>query len=99
MKNFDLLPLLNDNIAEIKDFIKDTDKMLIEEEISVKSILIDQLLGHYNQLLVRIQDTITKDSLNKHNNIIKAESLRKTLQEQLSFTLPPGSYMYSPREC
>ena len=59
MKNFDLLPLLNDNIAEIKDFIKDTDKMLIEEEISVKSTLIDQLLGHYNQLLVRIQDTIT----------------------------------------
>ena len=34
MKNFDLLPLLNDIIAEIKDFIKDTDKMLIEETTS-----------------------------------------------------------------
>lgn len=82
MKNFDLLPLLNDNIAEIKDFIKDTDKMLIEEEISVKSTLIDQLLGHYNQLLVRIQDTITKDSLNKHNNIIKEMTNKKKMLEQ-----------------
>ena len=82
MKNFDLLPLLNDNIAEIKDFIKDTDKMLIEEEISVKSTLIDQLLGHYNQLLVRIQDTITKDSLNKHNNIIKEMTNKKKMLEK-----------------
>ena len=82
MKNFDLLPLLNDNIAEIKDFIKDTDKMLIEEEIFVKSTLIDQLLGHYNQLLVRIQDTITKDSLNKHNNIIKEMTNKKKMLEK-----------------
>lgn len=82
MKNFDLLPLLNDNIAEIKDFIKDTDKMLIEEEISVKSILIEQLLGHYNQLLVRIQDTIPKDSLNKHNNIIKEMTNKKKMLEK-----------------
>ncbi len=82
MKNFDLLPLLNDNIAEIKDFIKDTDKMLIEEEIFVKSTLIDQLLGHYNQLLVRIQDTITTDSLNKNNNIIKEMTNKKKMLEK-----------------
>ena len=71
MKNFELLRQLSDNKNEIKDFIEDTNKILLEEQLSAKTTLINQLIGHYNQLLVRIQDIITKDTLNKCNVIIK----------------------------
>lgn len=71
MKNFELLRQLSDNKNEIKDFIDETNKILLEEQLSAKTTLINQLIGHYNQLLVRIQDIITKDTLNKCNVIIK----------------------------
>ena len=82
MKNFELLRQLSDNKNEIKDFIEDTNKILLEEQLSAKTTLINQLLGHYNQLLVRTQDTITKDTLNKHNNIIKEMTDKKKTLDQ-----------------
>ena len=71
MKNFELLRQLSDNKNEIKDFVEDTNKTLLEEEITAKTTLINQLLGHYNQILVRGQDAITKEELLKNTNIIK----------------------------
>ena len=82
MKNFELLCQLSDNKNEIKDFIEDTNKILLEEQLSAKTTLINQLLGHYNQLLVRTQDAITKDTLNKHNNIIKEMTDKKKTLDQ-----------------
>lgn len=82
MKNFELLRQLSDNKNEIKDFIEDTNKILLEEQLSAKTTLINQLLGHYNQLLVRTQDAITKDTLNKHNNIIKEMTDKKKTLDQ-----------------
>ena len=71
MKNFELLRQLSDNKNEIKDFVEDTNKILLEEEITAKTTLVNQLLGHYNQILVRGQDAITKEELLKNTNIIK----------------------------
>ena len=71
MKNFELLRQLSDNKNEIKDFVEDTNKILLEEEITAKTTLVSQLLGHYNQILVRGQDAITKEELLKNTNIIK----------------------------
>ena len=71
MKNFELLRQLSDNKNEIKDFVEDTNKILLEEEITAKTTLVNQLLGHYNQIIVRGQDAITKEELLKNTNIIK----------------------------
>ena len=73
MKNFELLRQLSDNKNEIKDFVEDTNKILLEEEITAKTTLVNQLLGHYNQILVRGQDAITKEELLKNTNRLLAK--------------------------
>lgn len=84
MKNFELLRQLSDNKNEIKDFVEDTNKILLEEEITAKRTLINQLLGHYNQILVRGQDTITKEELTRNTNIIKELTDKKNTIENES---------------
>ena len=84
MKNFELLRQLSDNKNEIKDFVEDTNKTLLEEEITAKTTLINQLLGHYNQILVRGQDAITKEELLKNTNIIKELTDKKNTIENES---------------
>ena len=68
-KKIELLKPIDNNIDDLKKFINNTNDTLIKEEIASKETIINQLLGHYNQLLVRIQDIINKDELN--NFIIK----------------------------
>ena len=81
MKNFELLRQLSDNKNEIKDFVEETNKTLLEEEITAKITLINQLLGHYNQILVRGQDTIVKEELLKNTNIIEELTDKKNTME------------------
>ena len=81
MKNFELLRQLSNNKNEIKDFVEETNKTLLEEEITAKTTLISQLLGHYNQILVRGQDAIIKEELIKNTNIIKELTDKKNTIE------------------
>ena len=81
MKNFELLRQLSNNKSEIKDFVEETNKTLLEEKITAKTTLISQLLGHYNQILVRGQDAIIKEELIKNTNIIKELTDKKNTIE------------------
>ena len=56
---FELLKELDDNSSEIKSFINSSNKTLFDEEIDLKITLINQLLGYYNQKLVRVLDIIS----------------------------------------
>ena len=62
-KQFELLKPIDNNLDDLKQFIDNTNDTLIKEKITSKETIINQLLGHYNQLLVRIQDIISKDEL------------------------------------
>lgn len=63
---FELLKELDDNSSEIKSFINSSNKTLFDEEIDLKITLINQLLGYYNQILVRVQDIISKEEFNDY---------------------------------
>ena len=63
---FELLKELDDNSSEIKSFINSSNKTLFDEEIDLKITLINQLLGYYNQILVRVQDIKSKEEYNKY---------------------------------
>lgn len=63
---FELLKELDDNSSEIKSFINSSNKTLFDEEIDLKITLINQLLGYYNQILVRVQDIIFKEEFNDY---------------------------------
>lgn len=81
--SFDLLKEFDDNRGEIKKFIEDTDKIIISEQISSYKTLINQLLGHYNQLLIRVQDLISKEEFSKNINFQKDVSSKlESLKEE-----------------
>lgn len=84
--SFDLLKEFDDNRGEIKKFIEDTDKIIISEQISSYKTLINQLLGHYNQLLIRVQDLISKEEFSKNINFQKdvSSKLESLKEENLS---------------
>ncbi len=63
---FELLKELDDNRSEIKSFIDSSNKTLFDEEIKLKITLINQLMGYYNQILVRVQDIIFKEEFNNY---------------------------------
>ncbi len=65
---FSLLEAVTDNIAEVESFINTIDQTLISEKIRAKETITNQLLGHYNQLLLRIQGIILKDDFERNIN-------------------------------
>ena len=79
---FELLKELDDNSSEIKSFINSSNKTLFDEEIDLKITLINQLLGYYNQILVRVQDIISKEEFNDYISFCnrKQQSLSDSLQ-------------------
>ena len=82
--SFDLLRELDDNGHEIEEFIKTTNNSINLEEIKTKTTFIKQLLGYYNQIILRVQDIFPKEELNAHITIQKdfsnkIESLEKEM--------------------
>ncbi len=73
--NFSLLKELDDNKAEIINFINATNKNLLDEEIKSKMALLSQLRGYYSQILVRVQDYLSKEEFTNYidfqDNIIR----------------------------
>lgn len=66
---FELLKEKIDNKDELESFIKSNNNNLLEEKINSKISLIKQLLGYYNQTLVRSQDLLTDSDFNKELTI------------------------------
>ena len=62
--NFEVLKELDDDRFEIKSFIDSSNKTILDEEIKLKITIINQLMGYYNQILVRVQDIIPKEEFN-----------------------------------
>ena len=62
--NFEVLKELDDDRYEIKSFIDSSNKTILDEEIKLKITIINQLMGYYNQILVRVQDIIPKEEFN-----------------------------------
>ncbi len=62
--NFEVLKELDDDRSEIKSFIDSSNKTILDEEINFKITIINQLMGYYNQILVRVQDIIPKEEFN-----------------------------------
>ena len=82
--SFELLRELDDNGHEIEEFIKTTNNSINLEEIKTKTTFIKQLLGYYNQIILRVQDIFPKEELNAHITIQKdfsnkIESLEKEM--------------------
>lgn len=64
--NFEVLKELDDDRFEIKSFIDSSNKTILDEEIKLKITIINQLMGYYNQILVRVQDIIPKEEFNSY---------------------------------
>ena len=73
--NFELLKEKIDNKEELENFIKINNHNILEEEINSKITLVKQLLGYYNQTLVRSQDLLTVSDFNEELNIKNEISL------------------------
>ena len=71
MDYFDLLRELDDNKYEINDFIDSNNKTILTEEINAYTTFINQLLGHFNQLIVKVQDIISKEELDRNTKLQK----------------------------
>lgn len=71
MDFFDLLRELDDNKYEINDFIDSNNKTILTEEINAYTTFINQLLGHFNQLIVKVQDIISKEELDRNTKLQK----------------------------
>ena len=77
--NFDLLKELDDNRNEIRVFIDSSNTAIDSERIMELTTIINQLLGHFNQLLVRVQDIIPKEDVD--NNIKLAKEIENKLKD------------------
>lgn len=77
--SFDLLTELDDNRNEIEVFIDSSNTAIDSERITELTTIINQLLGHFNQLLVRVQDIIPKEDID--NNIKLAKEIENKLKE------------------
>ena len=74
--SFELLRELDDNRHEVEEFIKTTSNSINIEEINSKTTFIKQLLGYYNQVIVRVQDIVSKEDL-ETNITVQREISRK----------------------
>ena len=72
---FNLFKEKIDNTDELARFIKENNNIISDEEINTKISLIKQLLGYYNQLLIRAQDLLTEQDFNEQLNLQKENSL------------------------
>ena len=63
MKNLEPLKIIDTNKEDINNFVTITDKAIISERLNEKIKLIEQLLGHIKQLLVRIENVLEKEKL------------------------------------
>ena len=83
--SFDFLKELEDNRNEIEAFIDSSNTAINSERINELTIIINQLLGHYSQLLVRVQDIIPKEEINISINFQKKiEKQLKALETENS---------------
>ena len=57
-KQLALKPVLDNTDNNINNFLEELDKNITLELINAKTTLIEQLLGHYNQLLVKFGDSL-----------------------------------------
>ena len=72
---FDLFKEKIDNSDELERFIRENDNIILDEEINTKISLIKQLLGYYNQILIRSQDILIEKDFNEQLNLQKEISL------------------------
>ena len=75
---FELLKEKENHKDEIKNFIETSNKTLFDEEIITVTSLINQLIGYYNQVLVRSEAIMSKSEFtnyfNSYNNFLKRVS-------------------------
>ena len=88
MTNIELLRELEDNRSTLKEFINTSNQSILDEKINAWITLINQLLGHFNQVLVRVQDITSKENLEEYNNYqkditLKIETLKKDKNSNL----------------
>ena len=76
---FDLLREFDDNRSEIEAFIDSSNTAINSERIMELTTIINQLLGHFNQLLVRAQDIIPKEDID--NNIKLEKEIENKLKD------------------
>ena len=76
---FDLLKEIDDNRNEIRAFIDSSNTAIDSERIMELTTIINQLLGHFNQLLVRVQDIIPKEDID--NNIKLEKEIENKLKD------------------
>ena len=74
--SFELLKELDDNRHEVEEFIKTINSSINLEEINTRTTFIKQLLGYYNQIILRVQDIISNEELNKNITIQKEFSMK-----------------------
>ena len=72
---FDLFKEKIDNSDELERFIRESDNIILDEEINTKISLIKQLLGYYNQILIRSQDILIEKDFNEQLNLQKEISI------------------------
>ena len=73
---FEPLKELDDNRHEVEEFIKTINSSINLEEINTRTTFIKQLLGYYNQIILRVQDIISNEELNKNITIQKEFSMK-----------------------
>ena len=64
MNNLEPLKIIETNKDDINNFVSITDKAIFSEQINEKTNLIEQLVGHIKQLIVRVDNVLSKEKLN-----------------------------------
>ncbi len=67
--SFDFLKELDDNKSEIKTFLTSCDKNYLDDKIKLLTSFLGYLRGYYSQILVRVQDYLSKEEFNNYLNL------------------------------
>ena len=91
MKDLTPLKIIDTNKDDINNFVNITDKAIFSEKLNEKVNLIEQLLGHIKQLLVRVDNILSKeklttisssiDNINKTFLMLKSSTTNNTLND------------------
>ena len=91
MKDLTPLKIIDTNKDDINNFVNITDKAIFSEKLNEKVNLIEQLLGHIKQLLVRVDNILSKeklttisssiDNINKTFLMLKSSPTNNTLND------------------
>ena len=76
MKDLTPLKIIDTNKDDINNFVNITDKAIFSEKLNEKVNLIEQLLGHIKQLLVRVDNILSKEKLTTISSSI--DNINKT---------------------